>query len=102
MTQVSLDKYLEKCCDDIIERCTGCQMVFFGCENEFGLRARTFSEVMAEAMGIPLQPDKMKQFRDLGSPSLILEAAREEIDAGIYSEEEVSAVLPFLFRGDES
>ena len=56
------------------------------------------AEVVAEGMGIGLQPDTMKQFRDLADPARIVEVAREVIDAGPYTADEVAAVLPFLFR----
>lgn len=84
----------------VVNVCIGCQMAFFGYEKEFGLCARSFSEVVAEAMGLELQPDKMKQFRDLGDHALILEAAREKFEAGGYNSDEISAVLPFLFRAE--
>jgi len=83
--------------ETIVSVCSGCQMAFFRHEKEFGLCARSFSEIVAEAMGIDLQPNKMREFLELGDPALILEAARDTIEAGVYSKEEISQILPILF-----
>jgi Fe-S oxidoreductase len=82
----------------VVNACAGCQMAFFGYENDFGLTARMFSEIVAEAMGIDPLPDRMKQFRDLKEPERIIEAARGNIEASEYDIDQIMAVLPFLFR----
>jgi Fe-S oxidoreductase len=85
--------------DTLVNVCAGCQMAFFRYENEYEFRVRAFSEVVAEAMGIALQPDMMKRFRDLADPARIVDAARGTIEAGPYDVDEIAAVLPFLFPG---
>ncbi|GAB4338810.1 MAG: (Fe-S)-binding protein [Candidatus Abyssubacteria bacterium] len=83
--------------DAVVNLCAGCQLAFFKYEKEFGLESRQFSEVVAQAMGLETLPDQMKRFRDLGDPVRILESARETIEAGPYSADEISLVLPVLF-----
>jgi dissimilatory sulfite reductase (desulfoviridin) alpha/beta subunit len=99
MTDVSLKEYLDRCRSDIIARCTLCGNCAVNCE------IRRYAGVKDEhpirlvgAMGLEVQPDKMKQFRDLRDPSSIIKAARTAIESSIYDEDEVSSVLPFLFR----
>jgi Fe-S oxidoreductase len=83
--------------DAMVNLCAGCHLAFFKYEKEFGIESRQFSEVVAEAMGIEVAPDKMKRFRDLGDCARILESARETIEAGHYTADEISLVLPLLF-----
>ncbi|MBI5115823.1 (Fe-S)-binding protein [Candidatus Poribacteria bacterium] len=83
--------------DTVVNLCAGCQLAFFGREKDFRLESRTFSEVVAEAMGIKIEQDRMKHFRDLGSPDLILESVREEIEASPYSADDIAMLLPILF-----
>ncbi len=83
--------------DAVVNLCAGCHLAFFKYEKEFGIESRQFSEVVAEAMGIEVAPDKMKRFRDLGDCARILESARETIEAGHYTADEISLVLPLLF-----
>ncbi len=83
--------------DTVVNLCAGCQLAFFRCEKEFRLESKTFSEAVAEAMGIEITQDKMKCFRDLGSPDLILESARESLNASPYGADDVGPLLPFLF-----
>jgi hypothetical protein len=40
----------------------------------------------------------MKRFRDLGETPLIIEETRAAISASGFTEEEVAAVLPLLFK----
>ncbi len=83
--------------DTVVNLCAGCQLAFFRYEKDFGLTAKLFSEVIADAMGIALQQDRMKHFRDLGDSASILEAARDAIDVSPYNVDDVSMLLPFLF-----
>jgi Fe-S oxidoreductase len=81
----------------IVNLCAGCQLAFFPYEEAMGVESVTFPEVVAEALGIEVEEDKMKRFHGLGDPARILEAAREAVEASNYVEDEVSAVLSVLF-----
>ncbi len=83
--------------DAVVNLCAGCQLAFFPYEKELGLESVTFPEIVAEALGIDLEEDKMKRFHGLGDPARILEAAGKAIEASEYSEEEVAAILSVFF-----
>ena len=73
-------------------------MAFFPGEFTHGLSVKTLVELIGEAMGIQYE-DKFKKLAMLGDPSRILEAARENIEAGKYSMQEMQAIVPMIFQG---
>lgn len=83
--------------ETVVNLCAGCQLAFFPYEKEMELESATFPEIVAEAMGIEVEEDKMKRFHGLGDPARVLEAAREAVEASDYTEDEVAAVLSILF-----
>lgn len=83
--------------DAIVNLCAGCQLAFFMYEKETGVDSLMFPEVVAQALDIKIERDKMKRFRDLGDPARILDAARDAVKSSEYTEDEIAAVLSVLF-----
>jgi heterodisulfide reductase subunit D len=84
--------------DTLVSLCPGCQMAFFPGEFTHGLSVKTLIELIGEAMGIQYE-DKFKELITLGDAGKIIEAARENIEAGKYSIEEMQAIVPMILQG---
>ena len=97
-TSQRLNEAKECGADTLISLCPGCQMAFFPGEFTHGLSVKTLVELIGEAMGIQYE-DKFKKLAMLGDPSRILEAARENIEAGKYNMQEMQAIVPMIFQG---
>ena len=104
MSQVSLDKYLEKCRDDIIERCTGCGSCVANCEiNRFTALKDTDPAQLVEALVEYIKSGKYEQivydyaFQCINCLECTVHCPNG-LEASVYSEDEVSALLLLLFK----
>ena len=78
--------------------CQGCYYIFVGRQEEYPYDIAHWIMTLGEAMGIKYE-EKLKKYFTYSDPEMILEDARENIEASDFSMEEMRELVPKMFKG---
>lgn len=96
-TRQRLEEAMGSGADTLATLCPGCYMTFLKGEITHSLSVKLLIEIVGEALGIQFD-DKFRKLARLRDPKKIIDAARENIDASIYSKAEMLDVAQTILK----
>jgi len=84
----------------VITSCTGCHLILSRIGSQFNFLAETYVSLLGRAMGIEYE-NKLGRYAILQSPQKILEAAKDTIESGSFTLEEMERMIPIFFPSEK-
>jgi len=85
--------------DKVISTCTGCYLTLTRIGAQYNFSAETFITLLGRAMGIEYE-DRLARYLNFRSPQKVIEEAKDIIESGPFSLEEMKKLVPNFFPAE--